>query len=67
MSDKSKGLFRKYKVTKLSKPKEPVDCIVLEWGDPIARKAILAWAEAMRDAGHLALYQDVTDRLAGRV
>lgn len=63
MSDKNKGLYHKYNVTKLSNPNKVVDCIVLEFDDPIARIGIEAWAVAMEEAGYDALASDVADKL----
>ena len=51
--EKDKGLYRKYDVTKISNPTKPIDAIVLEFDDPIARRGIRAWAVAMLQAGYL--------------
>jgi hypothetical protein len=48
---KQEGLVKKFEVTKLSNPEKKLDCIVLEFDDPIARRGIQAWAEAMLEAG----------------
>jgi hypothetical protein len=49
---KSEGFVQKYQVLKYKNPQKRIDCIVLEFDDPIARKGIQAWAEAMNDAGY---------------
>lgn len=59
---KEKGLYKKYHVERIdSKPVN--DCIVLEFKDPIARKAIKHWAFLMRTEGYKELYRDVMDKL----
>jgi hypothetical protein len=58
-----KGLFQKYEVKKLSNPDKNLDCIVLEFDDPIARVAIQAWAEEMLGKGHRQVYEDVMKKL----
>lgn len=52
MGNKNEGLVNKYDVRKVSNPGKNLDCIVLEFDDPIARRGIQAWAEAMNDAGY---------------
>lgn len=59
----NKGLFKKYEVTKLSNPDKPLDCIVLEFDDPIARVGIKAWAKEMRAKGYERVYEDVIEKL----
>ena len=58
MSDKTKGLYKKYEVTRVDG--KPIDnCIVLEFKDPIARDAIHKWASDMYLSGHKQLFYDV--------
>ncbi len=52
MSDKEKGLYQKYRVKKVGKPREEMDCIVLEFNDPIARHGIRTWAHLMHVRGY---------------
>lgn len=52
MNGKNEGLINKYKVIKQTNPSKAIDCIVLEFDDPIARKGIEAWATAMLEAGY---------------
>lgn len=63
MSEKNKGLFRKYSVIKLDNVNKEMDCIVLEFDDPIARKGIKAWAQAMTEAGYFKCSQEVLNKL----
>lgn len=74
---KEEGLKAKYTVMKNTGKTEKVgmsqvdavcikmveDCIVLEFNDPIARKGIIAWANAMREEGYHQVYRDVMDKL----
>lgn len=60
---KEKGFELKYKVTKLSNQTKKVDCIVLEFDDPIAREGIRAWAKAMNEAGYHKCATQVLDKL----
>jgi hypothetical protein len=62
---KSEGLVRKYEVSKLSNPNAVIDCIVLEFNDPIARVGIKAWAEEMRRMGYRKVWEEVNDKLIG--
>jgi len=57
------GLYKKYQVTKLARPLEEIDAIVLEFKDPIARDGILQWAESMRLAGYTKVHDDVIDKV----
>lgn len=57
--DKDKGLYKKYEVTKLNNPTKKLDCIVLEFDDPIARVGIRAWADAMAKNGYYACATEV--------
>lgn len=52
MGLKTEGLISKYEVKKINNPNKNLDCIVLEFDDPIARQGIYAWAEAMNKAGY---------------
>ncbi len=51
MSEKSKGFYQKYEVTKISNPSKEIDAVVLEFDDPIARRGIRAWAVEMYAKG----------------
>lgn len=53
MGSKEQGLFKKYEVTKLSNPEKVIDCLVLEFDDPLATQAIATWAAEMRRAGYV--------------
>ena len=64
MSDKKKGLYQKYEVKKITNPDKVMDCIVLEWDDPRARKGIRAFAEACQEDGFHALAADLFRRLS---
>lgn len=61
---KNKGLVKKYNVERTDGKPIKHGCIVLEFGDEIAHKAIEQWAISMRDAGYSKVYLDVTDKLA---
>lgn len=52
MDDKNRGFYKKYHVEKLSNPTKKLDCVVLEFDDPIDRQGIQAWAKAMDEAGY---------------
>ena len=60
---KQEGLVKKFEVTKLSNPEKKLDCIVLEFDDPIARRGIQAWAEAMLEAGYHRCAAEVLGKL----
>ena len=54
MSDeKNIGLYKKFRVQKVGNPTKKIDCIVLEFDDPIAQKAINFWADEMHNAGYI--------------
>ena len=63
MSEKEKGLYKKYEITKLSNPTKKVDAIVLEFDDPIARKVIMYWAIEMIDEGYEKCGKETLDKL----
>lgn len=63
LTEKNRGLYKKWEVTKLTNPTKKVDCIVLEFDDPIACKGIEAFARACQDAGYEALYRDLMMKL----
>lgn len=50
--EKTKPFYQKYEVKKISNPEKKMDCVVLEFDDPIARKGIQAWAEEMLKQGY---------------
>ena len=52
MTEQSKGLYKKYEVIKVDNPAKEIDCIVLEFDDPIARVGIEAWANEMLSMGY---------------
>ena len=56
---KDKGLLIKYEVTKVSEPNKQINCIVLEFEDPIARVGIKSWAEEMGKNGYIRLEEEV--------
>ena len=57
VSEKDKGLYNKYIVKKVS-GKELGPCIVMEFKDPIARKAIYTWAREMLNEGYKNVFID---------
>jgi len=59
MQEKEKGLYEKYEVTKLTNPNKELDCVVLEFDDPVQRKGIRAFAEAAADEGYHRLAWDL--------
>lgn len=63
MSKKTEGLYQKFEVTKIDNPTKVIDAIVLEFDDPIARKGIHAWADAMLEAGYYKLAAQVMAKL----
>jgi len=63
MSGKGQGLLKKYQVSKISNPKKDLDCIVLEFDDPIAREGLKAWAHAMNDAGYVKCAQQTLKKI----
>jgi TusA-related sulfurtransferase len=60
---KEKGFQTRYEVRKASNPAKQMDCLVLEFDDPIARKGIRAWAEEMRRQGYEACANEVFEKL----
>lgn len=58
------GLERRYEVKKLSNPEKQVECIVLEFDDPIARLSIRHWAAQMCRQGYTEVYRDVMKKLS---
>jgi len=63
VSEKQKGLYRKYLVQKLTDPEKKLECVVLEFDDPVARVAILAFARAAQVAGYRLLAEDLHRKL----
>lgn len=63
--NKKFGIYKKYEVTKISNPEKKIDCIVMEFDDPIARVAIEVWADEMAQKGYLAVAKDVYRKLWG--
>ncbi len=63
MSQKLSGLYKKYEVKKITNPQKKVDCIVLEFDDPIERKGIVAFAAAAYHEGYKQLAFDLWDKL----
>ena len=61
--DKKRGLYWKYEVQKLSNPNKKIDCIVLEFDDPIARSGIRAWALQMIASGYVECGREVIEKL----
>ena len=57
------GLFQKYIVRKINNPEKNIDCVCLEFDDPIARIGIAAWAEAMRSQGYIKVWENVQEKL----
>ncbi|MBS1586935.1 MAG: hypothetical protein JSS82_15475 [Bacteroidetes bacterium] len=62
-SEREKGLYQKYEVKKLSKPDKKLDCIVLEFDDPINTPALMCWAYSMRENGYHQVFADVCGKL----
>lgn len=63
MGTTEQGLIRKYEVIKLDNVQKPMDCIVLEFDDPLARIGIKAWAEEAKKRGYEKLHADVERKL----
>ncbi len=61
--NKEVGIYQKYEVKKLSNPEKKMDCIVLEWDDPLAWDAIEIWGRQMSIAGYEQVWIDVRDKL----
>jgi hypothetical protein len=62
MNKKQLGLYQKYRVKKLNN-KEVGPCIVMEFKDPLARRAIYAWAREMLEEGYTHVYIDTLRKL----
>ncbi len=63
MREQNKGLYQKYEVKKLTNPAKEIDCIVLEFDDPIARIGIAAWADEMERFGYISAANDAREKL----
>jgi len=63
VSEKQKGLYQKFAVQKLTNPGKKLDCLVLEFDDPVSRIGILAFANAAADAGYDELALDIFRKL----
>ena len=61
--EKSKGLYQKYVVKKINNPDKEIDCVVLEFDDPIARDGIWAWCGAMKRNGFVKCAEDTMKKL----
>jgi len=61
--EKNRGLYKKFHVQKLSNPTKEIDCIVLEFDDPIAQKAIMFWANEMCINGYNLCAQQTKEKL----
>lgn len=60
---KERGLYPKYKVERVDGKPIPHGCIVLEFGDPIARQALQIWALEMSYEGYQQVHADVMKTL----
>lgn len=60
--DKNRGLYEKYSV-KRNDGQELGYCLVLEFKDPNAKTAILAYARTMEQEGYVALSRGIEKRL----
>lgn len=63
LDDKETGLYDKYKVERVDGKPLKGGCIVLEWGDPLARPGIRAFADAVGAAGYHDLARDLYNTL----
>jgi hypothetical protein len=63
MSDKQDGLYQKYVVQKIKNPEKKLDCVVLEFDDPIAIVGIKAWAKEMFKNGYHQVAEDVWTKI----
>lgn len=64
MSDKrSQGIELRYEVKKLTNPGKELDCLVLEFDDPIARVGITAWADEMFRQGYFKIAAQIYSKL----
>ncbi len=59
MSDMNRGFYKKYEVTKISNPNKFMNCVVLEFDDPVNWEAIKTFASSMRKAGYVAAANDI--------
>lgn len=62
--EKNKGLYQKYEVKKLTNPDKVMDCIVLEFDDPISRNALHSYVDILIDHGYEELAKDIYCKLA---
>lgn len=60
---KHRGLFQKYEVKKLTNPAKDMDCIVLEFDDPISRVGIKSFADECKENGYIQLAKDIEEHL----
>ncbi len=61
--NKTLGLYDKYKVERIDGKPLKGGAIVLEFGDPVARIAIFAWAQEMEYHGYHQVSADVLAQL----
>ncbi len=61
--EKEKGLYGKFFVQKINNPDKKIDCIVLEFDDPIARIGIEAWGKECIIKGYKKLGHEVLEKL----
>lgn len=61
--EQQRGLYKKYEVVKTHNPTKKIDCIVLEFDDPISRVGIKAWAREMLKAGYIQVAMDTEAKL----
>lgn len=64
MSEKEKGLYKKFEVKKISNPTKELDCIVLEFDDHLAREGIFAFAKSAKRGGFHELHDDLMEKLS---
>lgn len=60
---KDTGLEDRYQVIKRTNPNKQIDCIVLEFDDPIGRQAIRYWAELMQIRGYEKVCADTMEKV----
>jgi len=63
LKKRKKGLYGKFEVKKITNPDKKLDCIVLEFDDPIARRGIKAFSEGCRARGYIPLADDLDKKL----
>lgn len=59
-------LYPKFRVQRTDTGEEvenPEECVVLRWADPVARFALLAWADSLEQAGLPNTAREVRERL----